>query len=78
MNQRYGSPDKHARVEAYMASSGMQKSLMYQDNDITYSLVDTKPQNRACFAKSDLKKETWKPKTTLKWHEPYRAPLTLQ
>lgn len=62
---RYGSPDKHARVEGYLGSSGMKDSLSYQDNDITYGLVNTKPQNRGCFSPSDLKKETWKPKTTL-------------
>lgn len=56
----------------------MKSTLTYQDNDISYGLVTTKPQNKATFSASDLKKETWKPKTTLKWHEPYRAPLTLQ
>lgn len=61
-----------------MQSSGMKNSLSYIDNDPTYSVVSTKPQNRGYIPPDSLKKEVWRPKTTLKWHEPYRAPLTLQ
>lgn len=43
MMARYGSPDKVSRVEGYMGSSGMKSSLSYQDNDISYGLVNTKP-----------------------------------
>ena len=40
--------------------------------------MGTKPQNRGYIPPDATKKETWRPKTTLQWHEPYRAPLTLQ
>ncbi len=78
MRETYGSPDKKARIENYMQSSGMKQTLSYNDNDATYGLVTTKPQNRGYIPPDSLKKETWKPKTTTKWVEGYRAPLTLQ
>lgn len=53
-----------------MASSGMKQTLSYQDNDVSYGLVNVKPQNKAVVSPSDLKKETWKPKTTLQWYNP--------
>jgi len=54
----------------------MKNTLTYQDNDPTYGLVNAKP--KAAYTGKDLKKEVWKPKTSLKWTEPYRAPLSLQ
>lgn len=75
---RCASPDKQNRVIGIHGSQGMKSTLTYQDNDVTYGLVNTKPQNKAPFQKSDLKKEVWKPKVTTQWVEPYRAPLTLQ
>ena len=77
MAENQSSPDKRARVEGYMQSQGMKDTLKYQDNDVTYGVVSTKPQNRGYISPDSLKKEVWKPKTTLQWHEPYRAPLTL-
>ena len=56
----------------------MYGSLQYKDNDPTFGVVSTKPQNRGYIPPDSLKKEVWKPKTTTKWVEPYRAPLTLQ
>lgn len=67
MMGRYGSPEKQSRVGAIMGSSGVGKSLNYQDNDISYGLVNAKPQTQAIVQKSDLKKEQWKPKVTTKW-----------
>ena len=75
MREKYGSPEKQARVTAIMSSSGMQKTLQYEDNDPSHGLVSPKP--RLIFGASALRKEEWKPKTTLKWEEPYRTPLTL-
>ena len=71
------SPDKLNRVVGIHGSSGMKQSLAYNDNDATFGLVNTKPQNKAPFQQSDLKKEVWKPKTVTAWTEPYRTPLTL-
>lgn len=66
-NNRCMSPEKMNRVVGIHGSSGMKTTLTYQDNDVTYGLVNTKPQNKAPFQKSDLKKEVWKPKTTTAW-----------
>ena len=68
MRERYGSPEKQSRVDGYMRSDGVKNTLAYQDNDITYGLVNTKP-NKVVLSRKDLDKETWKPKTTLRWHE---------
>jgi hypothetical protein len=79
MRERMASPEKKSRVEGYMKSSGMQTSLHFQGDDNFYgAAVGTKPQNRGYVPNDSLKKEVWKPKTSLKWHEPYRTPLTLQ
>lgn len=78
MRERYGSPDKQQRVEKYMQSSGMKNSLASMNADPTFVAMDTKPQNRGFVPPETLKKEVWRPKTSLQWHEPYRAPLTLQ
>lgn len=78
MRERYGSPDKQQRVEKYMQSSGMKTSLASMNADPTFVAMDTKPQNRGFVPPEKLKKEVWRPKTSLQWHEPYRAPLTLQ
>ena len=56
----------------------MQTTLSYNDNDCTYGLVTAKPQNKGYIPPDSLKKEVWKPKTTVQWNEGYRAPLTLQ
>ncbi len=72
------SPDKSSRVVGYMGSSGMRESLTYQNNEGSFEPMSTKPQNRGYVPSDSLKKEQWKPKTSLKWHEPYKAPLTLQ
>ena len=72
------SPEKQARVVGYMNSNGMSQTLNYNDNDCSAGLVTVKPTNKGYVPPDTLKKEVWKPKTTLKWHEPYRAPLTLQ
>lgn len=71
------SPDKAGRVNGYMGSSGMVQSLTYQGNEGGFEAMQSKPNNRGYVA-PELKKEHWKPKTTTKWVEPYRAPLTLQ
>jgi len=68
LRQRYGSPEKQSRVETYMCSSAMKNSLCYNDNDVTYGLVNTK-SNKNAFSPSDYRKEPWKPKTTLKWYD---------
>ncbi|CDW71784.1 UNKNOWN [Stylonychia lemnae] len=78
MRDTYGSPDKQNRVTGYMNSTGMIGSLQSVDNDPSFSVLGTKPQNRGYVPPENLKKETWKPKTSLQWNEPYRAPLTLQ
>jgi hypothetical protein len=72
------SPDKTTRVSAYMHSSGMVQSLTYQNNEGGFEVMGSKPNNRGYVPPETLKKDQWKPKTTLKWHEPYRTPLTLQ
>ena len=64
LNNRCSSPEKLNRVIGIHGSQGMKTTLTYQDNDVTYGLVNTKPQNKAPFQKSDLKKEVWKPKVT--------------
>ena len=65
-----------------MHSDRMRESLSHKDNDITFGLSTASRPGQGDFAQlfsgSSLKKEVWKPKTTLQWHEPYRAPLTLQ
>jgi hypothetical protein len=40
---RYGSPAKQVRVDGYMHSNGMIKTLAYQDNDPNFGIVDVKP-----------------------------------
>jgi len=75
---RLASPDKAGRVEGYMQSSGMKTSLASVDHDPAYTPLGTKPQNRGYVPAGSLKKEVWKPKTSLQWNEPYRTPLTLQ
>jgi len=75
---RYGSPEKHSRVDRILNSQGMQGSLAYQDNDISHGLVDAKATNRSLFGKTELRKETWRPKTTLRWTEEKKVPLSLQ
>lgn len=63
-----------------MHSNGMKQSIRdYKDNDCTKGLVTVKPHtdNKASVIKP-FKKEVWKPKISLQWYEPYRAPLTLQ
>ena len=78
MNKRHGSPEKHGRVDGYMGSHGMKQSLSYQDNDITYSLVNTKPTNKTLFTKQAYKRENWKPKANAQWVEEKGHRLTLQ
>jgi hypothetical protein len=51
-----------------MGSSAMKSTLIYNDNDITYGLVNAKP-NKSIVSPEALKKETWKPKTSLKWYD---------
>jgi hypothetical protein len=73
------SPARRARVEGYMHSKGMHQTLhQFKDNDCTRGLVTVKPQTKK---ESNLfitiKREVWKPKISLKWHHPYRTPLTL-
>ena len=74
----FASPDKTNRVKAYMHSDGMAQSLTYQNNEGGFEVMGSKPNNRGFVPPETLKKDQWKPKTSLKWHEPYRAPLTLQ
>lgn len=76
-NTRFGSPDKHSRVEKYMQSTGMKDSIAYENSDFG-GLVNAKPNNTCLFAKGSLKKETWRPKTSLKWTQDPRQKLTLQ
>ena len=76
--ENFASPDKSNRVEGYMKSGGMKDSLASVDADPSFQAMATKPQNRGYVPAGALKKETWKPKTSLQWNEPYRAPLTLQ
>jgi hypothetical protein len=67
-------------------SDDMRQSLSYRDNDVSYGLVSPKASlsgNQAgdralLFSAAGMQKEVWRPKVTLQWHEPYRAPLTLQ
>ena len=61
-----------------MQSQGMKQSLASIDADPSFVPMSTKPQNRGFVHHEHLKKEVWRPMTSLKWHEPYRAPLTLQ
>jgi hypothetical protein len=74
--EMYGSPEKRARVVGVMSSSHMQKTLCYEDNDPSHGMISPKAQ--PIYTSAHLKKESWKPKTSLKWDEPYRTPLTLQ
>ena len=69
MMGRYGSPEKHSRVDGYMGSDGVKATLSYLDNDISYGLANNSKPNKAIFSPAALKKETWKPKTSLRWHE---------
>ena len=69
MMERYGSPEKQGRIEGYMGSKGMKNTLSYMDNDITYSLVDTKPTNKTLFTQNNYKKDSWKPKMKADWVE---------
>ena len=46
---RCASPEKLNIVVGIHGSQGMKKTLTYQDNDVTYGLVNTKPQNNAPF-----------------------------
>ena len=68
MRIRYGSPEKQCRVEGIHGSDGMKASLSYIDNDCSYGLVNAKPHNKSIVSPADLKKETWKPKTSLNWY----------
>ena len=43
MSEKYGSPEKQARVSKYMQSTGISGALSYNDNDCTYGIVTTKP-----------------------------------
>lgn len=43
LNNRCMSPEKLNRVIGIHGSSGMKSTLTYQDNDVTYGLVNTKP-----------------------------------
>lgn len=65
----YDSPVKQARVHGIMQSDRMRESLSHKDNDVTYGLSQvTKPGQgdlAQLFSGSSLKKEVWKPKTTL-------------
>jgi len=74
------SPARRARVEGYMHSNGIRENLyQYKDNDCTKGLVTVKAQtSKDCAYLHPMKKEVWKPKISLKWHHPYRTPLTLQ
>jgi hypothetical protein len=76
--ERAPSPVKQARVEGYMQSNGMKDSIRnYRDNDCTKGLVTVKPVSIPHSQGVAAKKDVWRPKISLKWHEPYRAPLTL-
>lgn len=55
----------------------MSDTLNYKDNDISYGLVNAKAITKATFNKKDLKKEVWKPMTTLKWTQEPKQKLTL-
>ncbi|TNV78517.1 hypothetical protein FGO68_gene6880 [Halteria grandinella] len=72
------SPAKQERIKGIHASGNMRESLSYNDNDVTYGIVQTKQGGGNMFERGNLVKEVWKPKTATKWHEEYRAPLTLQ
>lgn len=72
------SPEKSSRVQGYMHSSGMVSALTYQNNEGGFEPMQTKPNNRGFIPPEGTKRQEWKPKTTTKWVEPYRAPLTLQ
>jgi hypothetical protein len=39
----HGSPDKKSRVGEIFKSHGMKQTLVYNDNDISAGLVNTKP-----------------------------------
>jgi hypothetical protein len=60
-----------------MTSSGMKGTLSYLDNDISYGLVNGKHNSKVLFSPETLKKETWKPKTSLRWHEGKGEKLSL-
>jgi len=66
------------RVDGCMGSGAMKQSLSYLDNDCSYGLVNAKPHNKSIVSKADLKKETWKPKTSLSWYNNPRERITLQ
>jgi hypothetical protein len=75
------SASKQERIMNIHQSSGMRNSLFYNDNDVTYGVVQVKPsesQKDSLFDRGNLLKEVWRPKTVTKWVEEYRAPLTLQ
>jgi hypothetical protein len=48
-----------------MQSTGMKSSLASVDHDPQYAAMSSKPQNRGYVPPTALKKETWKPKTSL-------------
>lgn len=78
IQKRAASPIKAARVEGYMHSSGMKQSLReYKDNDISRGLVTVKPHTDIKAYIKPFNRDVWKPKVSLQWYEPYRAPLTL-
>ena len=79
-NQRHGSPERHARIEGVHSSTGMANSIAHSTchTDPFSGAAGVKATTHSIFVGKDMKKEVWKPKTTLKWHEPYRAPLSLQ
>ena len=51
-----------------MGSTGMKSTLLYNDNDVTHGLACGKP-NKMVLSPDSLKKDTWKPKTSLKWYD---------
>jgi hypothetical protein len=78
VTKRTASPAKVARVEGYMHSNGMKASIRDAVvNDCTKGLVTVKPHTDTKAYIKPFKREVWKPKVSLQWYEPYRAPLTL-
>ena len=69
---------KLARVEGIHTSQGMKGTLSYQDNDISYGLVNGKHNSKAAFLSEHLIKDPWMPKTSLKWTQEANQRLTLQ
>ena len=65
MRYRCASPEKSARVEGYMQSHGMRKTLNYQDNDPTHGLVSVKSEIKVYIPPDNKNKDVWKPKTSL-------------